>query len=186
MAGTSYRTGTYVAFDGNGEKDPVKSDFRCYGLIKAWNKSDKIDFRFTDSHEKTYKVKDGSLKRTLETRLKERFSRSKNMVILLSADTNWDRGALNWEIEQAVDVYDLPIIIVYIGYKYILKPEACRKYWPKSLAKRIDNDTAKCIHIPFKKEPLFTAVNQFTVQNQELTLGVHYYNAETYEEWGLK
>jgi len=30
------RTGTYIAFDGLGETDPTKSDFRYYATILAW------------------------------------------------------------------------------------------------------------------------------------------------------
>lgn len=46
------RTGTYVAFDGQGSTDPTESDIHYFNLLKAWNKSGSIDFRFTNSHEK--------------------------------------------------------------------------------------------------------------------------------------
>ena len=54
------RTGTYVAFDGQGSTDPTESDIHYFNLLKAWNKSGSIDFRFTNSHEKTYQVRDSS------------------------------------------------------------------------------------------------------------------------------
>ncbi len=190
----AYRTGTYVAFDGQGESNPTKSDFGNYGLIKAWNKSKSNDFRFSDSHEKTYSVKDISRDSTLKSRLQERFRASKNMVVLLSDKTNWDRGVLNWEIEQAVDVYEIPLIIVYNGYNPILVPSELESYWPKALKEKIKDNTAKCIHIPFKQKPLFEAINQFTVQYQEgkdvndnnkLTSGLTIYTADSYKEWGL-
>ena len=41
------RTGTYVAFDGQGSTDPTESDIHYFNLLKAWNKSGSIDFRFT-------------------------------------------------------------------------------------------------------------------------------------------
>lgn len=44
------RTGTYVAFDGQGSTDPTESDIHYFNLLKAWNKSGSIDFRFTNSH----------------------------------------------------------------------------------------------------------------------------------------
>lgn len=59
------RTGTYVAFDGQGSTDPTESDIHYFNLLKAWNKSGSIDFRFTNSHEKTYQVRDSSSKATL-------------------------------------------------------------------------------------------------------------------------
>lgn len=57
------RTGTYVAFDGMGEYDPSKSDFRYYATIQAWNANRNIDFKITNSHEKTYAVQDSSSKK---------------------------------------------------------------------------------------------------------------------------
>ena len=38
------RTGTYVAFDGLGESDPSKSDFRYYATLQAWTANKNIDF----------------------------------------------------------------------------------------------------------------------------------------------
>ena len=72
------RTGTYVAFDGQGSTDPTESDIHYFNLLKAWNKSGSIDFRFTNSHEKTYQVRDSSSKATLFNRLETRLSASKN------------------------------------------------------------------------------------------------------------
>lgn len=63
------RTGTYVAFDGLGQTDPTKSDFRYYSILQAWNANKNIDFKLTNSHEKTYSVRDTSLKATLYTRI---------------------------------------------------------------------------------------------------------------------
>jgi hypothetical protein len=33
----SNRTGTYFAFDGLGEVDPAKSDFRYYATVQGWD-----------------------------------------------------------------------------------------------------------------------------------------------------
>lgn len=181
----AYRNGTYVAFNGNGEKNPAKSDFRYYNLLKAWKNSENIEFTFSDSHEKTYSVKDDSLKQTLRTRLKERMKNSKNMLLILSDDTNWDRGELNYEIELAVDKFDIPIIAVYPDFLYILDPSALRKYWPKSLQERIDNETAKCIHIPFKEELIFSAISQFSINDDTIDLPLAYYDKQVYINLGL-
>lgn len=48
------RTGSYIAFDGLGESDPSKSDFRYYSTLQAWAANKNIDFNFVNSHEKTY------------------------------------------------------------------------------------------------------------------------------------
>ncbi|MGL5278348.1 MAG: TIR domain-containing protein [Cetobacterium sp.] len=182
----AYRNGTYTAFDGNGEVNPTKSDFRYYGLLQAWNNLKSIEFNFSDSHKKTYKVKDYSLKLTLRNRLKERMRNSKNMLIILSDDTNWDRGELNYEIELAVDVYKIPLIITYPKFEYILEPKLLHNYWPKSLKERIQNKTANCIHIPFKEKPILSAISQFSVHDNNINHPLAHYTEETYKNWGIK
>ena len=37
------------------------------------------------------------------------------MFLISTNDTNYDRGFLNYEIEKALDVYELPLIIAYPG-----------------------------------------------------------------------
>jgi len=104
----AYRNGTYVAFDGQGKKNPTESDIRYYMLLRQWNASSSYELQFSDSHQKTYAVLDSSSMQTLKSRLMDRMRNSKNMLLILSEDTNWDRGLLNFEIEQAVDYYKLP------------------------------------------------------------------------------
>ena len=74
----SYRNGTYIAFDGNDTTDPTKSDMKYYGLLQAWNKSKNYTLTFSDSHKKTYQVRDSSTIKTLQNRLLERMRSSKN------------------------------------------------------------------------------------------------------------
>lgn len=183
----AYRNGVYVAFDGNGEKDPCKSDLRYYNILRAWNNNKNIDFSFSNSHEKTFTVKDSSSKETLRARLRERMKNSKNMLLILSSDTNWDRGELNYEIELAVDEFQIPIIIAYTDCEgALLTPKAFSNYWPKSLKERIDNCTANCIHISFKKEPIFSAISQFSINNDTIDSPLAYYTKESYINWGIE
>lgn len=181
------RTGTYVAFDGQGTTDPTESDIHYYNLLKAWNQSGSIDFRFTNSHEKTYQVRDSSSKTTLLNRLETRLSASKNFLLIITDKTNYDRGILNWEIEKAVDYYKLPIIIAYPGYSRIGSPEKLNYMWPKALAERIENGSAKCIHIPFNKEPILDAISQFSVVTAKYPKGgsLGRYSNDAYKSWGL-
>ena len=118
----AYRNGTYIAFDGNDTTDPTRSDMKYYGLLQAWNKDRNNTLSFSDSHKKTYQVRDSSTIKTLQNRLLERMRSSKNMLIIISKDTSWDRGMLNFEIEKAVDYYEIPLIVAYVGYEYILAP----------------------------------------------------------------
>lgn len=59
--------------------------------------------------------------------------------------------------------------------------------WTKSLAERIKNERAHCIHIPFKKEPIFDAINQFSVVNSKYPKGgaLGCYSEEAYKSWGI-
>lgn len=182
------RTGTYVAFDGQGTTNPTESDIHYFNLLKAWNKSRNIDFSFSNSHDKTYQVRDSSLKATLLNRLETRLSASKNFLLILSNQTNYDRGILNWEIEKAVDVYELPIIVTYPGYSRIGAPSKLSNVWPKALVERINKGEAHCIHIPFREAPIFDAINQFSVVNERYPKGgaLGVYSDEAYKSWGLE
>lgn len=178
-----------IAFDGNDTTDPTRSDMKYYGLLQAWNKNKSNTLTFSDSHKKTYQVRDSSTIKTLQNRLLERMRSSKNMLIIISRDTSWDRGMLNFEIEKAVDYYEIPLIVAYVGYEYILAPTKLSELWPKALSERISNGTAKCIHIPFKEKAIMSAISQFSVHSTGddiLTSPYTIYTEQTYVDWGYK
>ncbi|MAW80825.1 MAG: hypothetical protein CMI63_11345 [Parvularcula sp.] len=183
----AYRSGTYIAFDGLGEVEPTKSDFKYYATIRAWTEHKDIDFKFVNSHEKTAAVRDTSLKATLQARIRERLANSKNVVVILSDQTRKSGSMLSYEIEQAVDKNDLPLICAYTGYSSILNPSDAllRMRWPLALEARIDNNTAKAIHIPFRKDPILDAISQFTVHTGALNIPLQFYNEATHRMWGL-
>lgn len=178
------RTGTYVAFDALGEVDPTKSDFRFFSTIEMWSRSKKIDFKYTDSHAKTFAVRDSSQLKTLKARICERLSASKNVVVIISEKTRKTGSMLSYEIEKAVDLYKLPLIVTYTGYDVIAS--SIQDNWPDALALRLNgnNATGRSIHIPFKKDPLFSAINYFTCSNMPKSQA-RVYLAETYVKWGL-
>lgn len=181
----AYRTGTYVAFDGLGEADPTKSDFRYYATIQAWSANKNIEFSLTNSHEKTYAVRDTSQRSTLYSRIQERLRASKNMLIILTNETRYTGSVLSYEIEQAIDTYKIPLIIAYPGYSSILDVDGLSSLWPKALVDRINNDNTKAIHIAFAKDCILDAINQFHVNGKTLSNGKNYYTRETYVQWGL-
>ncbi|MFC0525761.1 TIR domain-containing protein [Pontibacillus salicampi] len=182
----AYRNGTYVAFDGNATTNPTKGDMKYYGLLQKWNAEKNFDLKFSDSHKKTYQVRDTSSKLTLQSRLLERMRSSKNMLLIISKDTNWDRGMLNFEIEKAIEYYKLPIIVAYTGYDYIVNPTSHEAKWPKALHDRIKDRSAKCIHVSFRKKTVSEAISQFSIHNKEnqLTSPFHYYKTSVYKKWG--
>lgn len=179
------RTGTYVAFDGLGETDPTKSDFRYYATIQAWSANNNIEFSLTNSHEKTYAVRDTSLRSTLYSRIQERLRASKNMLVILTKDTRYIGSVLSYEIEQAIDTYKIPLIIAYPGYSSILDVDGLSSLWPKALTDRINNDNTEAIHIAFAKDCILDAISQFSVNGKHLSSGKNYYGRDAYIQWGL-
>lgn len=179
------RTGTYIAFDGLGETDPAKSDFRYYATIQAWCANSHIEFNITNSHEKTFAVRDSSSKATLYARMQERLRASKNMLVILTKDTRYTGSVLSFEIEQAIDNYQIPLIIAYTEYSSILNVDVLSNLWPKSLADRINKTETEAIHIAFKKDCILDAISQFSVNGKHLSSGKDHYSRDAYVQWGL-
>lgn len=179
------RTGTYVAFDGLGETDPTKSDFKYYATIQAWSANKNIEFSLTNSHEKTYAVLDTSLRLTLYSRIQERLRASKNMLIILTNDTRYTGSLLSYEIEQAIDIYKIPLIIAYPGFSSILNVDNHSSVWPKALVDRINRAGTSAIHVTFSKESILDAITRFYVNGESLEGSKNYYNREAYAQWGL-
>ena len=178
------RTGTYFAFDGLGEKNPSLSDFKYYATVQSWAANENIDFNVTNSHDKAAAVRDTSQLKTLKDSIRKRLKASKNMVIILSDDTRKSGSLLSYEIEQAVDWYEIPLIIAHTGCDSILKPTSLKRRWPNALTLRIENKTAKAIHIPFKQSAILDAIKQFTVNSNNLSAPLHYYDSNTHKKWG--
>lgn len=160
----AYRNGTYVAFDGEGEQNPTKGDLRYLGVLRAWQNNDNIDFNFVDSHKKTYQVRDSSSEATLKARLRERMANSKNMLVVVSPDTNYDRGLLNWEVETAIKDYNLPVIVAYTDYKKIrIVDNTLVGRMPKSIYSEYSKNTGKLCHVAFTKDEVKKAIGKYSV-----------------------
>lgn len=180
------RTGTYVAFDGLGQTDPSKSDFRYYSMLQAWNANKRIDFKLTNSHEKTFAVRDTSSRATLYARIRERLGASKNMLIIISSNTRKSGSVLSYEIEQAIDSYKIPLIIAYPVYSAIWKvDDDLSAMWPTALSERIDKVGTEAIHVGFKKEPIMDAIPRFTVNGEHFSNGRNVYSRDSYVTWGI-
>ncbi|MBN2456382.1 MAG: TIR domain-containing protein [Sedimentisphaerales bacterium] len=178
------RTGTYIAFDGLGQTDPTKSDFKYYATIQAWAKNKDIDFKYVDSHDKTCAVRDTSLKETLKARIRERLSNSKNVVVILSSDTRKSGSMLSYEIEQAIDAYKLPLIIAYVDHNVVANVDQLSGYWPNALSSRIGNSVARAIHISFIKDAILDAIGQFNISKLPST-AKSYYSEQAHRNFGV-
>jgi len=179
-----YRNGTYVAFHAEGTSVPTASDMKYYNTLKAWHAHDDIEFRINDSHQKTCSVFDSSQKSTLRERLKERLRLSRNMLLIIGDTTRLDTDNVPFEIEYAVDTCSIPIIATYTNYNAICNPNKLRNLWPNALTSRIDNNKARVIHIPFKKEPINESIRKYD-HNKLPENGLVYYTHETYKKWNL-
>ncbi len=181
-----YRNGTYIAFHAGNTTDPTKSDIRYYNTLKMWSAHKYIDFQLLDSHEKTASIRDSSKKETLRRALVTRLRNSKQFLLVLTLTTKNDTDWVPFEIAYAIDECRLPIIAAYPDFDSIMAPHDLSHYWPAALMARIQNGTARVIHIPFRKDPVMDALAQFTVSYTDYPSdGYGYYNMEAHRLWGL-
>ena len=180
----AYRNGTYVAFHADGTNIPTVSDIKYYNLLKAWTAKTDDDFSMVNSHDKTSAVRDTSKRETLRSRLKTRLQNSKHLLLIIGETTKNDTDWVPFEILYAVDDCDLPIIAAYVDYEAIFAPKELSSLWPTVLKTRINNETAKVIHIPFKKQPIADAISQFS-HNSKPKGSLTHYTKQTYQKWGL-
>ena len=183
----AYRNGTYVAFHANGTNIPGgNSDIDYYNMLKAWSAKTDDDFTMCNSHEKTFAVKDTSGSERLMTVLRERLRNSKNMVLIIGSTTKLDDDWIPFEISEAVDKFKIPIIATYTNISTpIRNPLAYKARWPAALATRISNETARVIHIPFKKAALLDAIGQFNHNKLPLGKGLGLYDDNAYRSFGI-
>lgn len=182
----AYRNGTYVAFHAGGTSDPTKSDIKYYNTLKMWDANKHIEFSLCNSHEKTSSVRDLSKKETLKRSLITRLRNSKQFLLILTKTTKNDMDWVPFEIAYAVDTCELPLILAYPDYDSIMAPVELSDYWPSALKTRIENGSARAIHIPFRKAPILDALSQFDIANKKYpTNGYGFYTREAHQEWGL-
>jgi MTH538 TIR-like domain (DUF1863) len=180
------RNGTYIAFHADGQIDPSQSDMYYYRLLTAWNEHKSIDFGFTNSHEKASAVRDTSKATTLAQSLQERLRNSKNLLLLIGRTTKNDTDWIPFEIGHAIQTYKIPIIAVYTEFDQpIYNPQIFRDWWPPTLLRGIDNQTAHVIHVPFKKAPIFDAIGQFSHESFPLNGGLGFYSEVAYRTFGM-
>jgi MTH538 TIR-like domain (DUF1863) len=161
----SNRTGNYCAFY---VKTPFKEtnlgantakDFVYYKTLQMWKGSD-TSFPFVDSHDKNYNVRDDSdWETTLKPRLRDRLSKSKNIILFLSSITS-NSQALKEEIDYGINTKGLPIIVVYPEYSEKSDIINCDSKTFKQQIKNLWNylpifrdsmDKVPTIHIPMNK-----------------------------------
>lgn len=161
----AYRNGTYVAFAADGNTDFTKSDIKYYNLLKGWNLMKNRTFRFINPHEKGPQLRGESQEDTIKRTLRERIDNSKRFILLVGNTTRLDDDFVPYEIKYAIDTCKLPIIVVYVNHKTRITgscPQALKNLLPKTLTDRIENGTAKTIHIPFRERIINSAIEDFS------------------------
>lgn len=112
----SYKNKTYVIFDGD-------TDMRYYRLMQAWIVNDHIDFNFYNAHDLN-SARDTSTEESIKRQLRERMTSSKQVVVLVGANTKNLRKFVPWEIALARKL-DLPIIVVNLNGLRVHDPVMC-------------------------------------------------------------
>lgn len=167
------KTGNYCAFyvtqfgsDSNLAAHAVK-DFVYYNMLRAWKGKDST-FPFVDSHNKNYNVRDSSdWETTLKPRLRDRINKSKNLIFFLSKNTKNSR-AVREEINHAINVNEIPVIVVYLDYKEKSDIINCgsntikkkiQDLWDQVPTFRDSKYKVPVLHIPYKKDFIRDALN---------------------------
>jgi len=152
----------YVAFDGDKDK-------WAYAYMKGWKSNERVDFDFEDAHDLDHMTGRAQNEYYVKSILKERMQRSDAFVLIVGESTRYLFEFVRWEIELALQL-DLPIIVVNLNNKTIMDSERC----PPIL------QNACAIHIPFKKDAIKFALEDFTkafrtLGATERAKGWHYY-----------
>jgi len=167
------RTGNYCAFyvktpfsESNLGANTAK-DFVYYNMLRMWKGKDS-SFPFVDSHEKNYNVRDDSdWETTLKSRLRDRLSKSKNIILFLSSTTA-NSQALREEIDYGINTKGLPIIVVYPEYSEKSDIVNCesktfkkqiKDLWDKLPILRDSMNKVPTIHIPLDKTLIERTLN---------------------------
>jgi hypothetical protein len=166
------RNGNYAAFyvaepfSASGLAAHATKDFCYYNMLRAWKGKD-TSFPFSDSHDKTYNVRDNSAwETTLKPRLRERIRCSKNIVLFLSSNTVSSR-ALREEIDYGINDQGLPVIVIYPEYDSkesllingSLK-QSVKNLWDKLPIFRDSMKNVPTLHVPNKKEIIEAALKE--------------------------
>ena len=167
------KTGNYSAFyvthlgtDSNLAAHSIK-DFVYYNMLRAWKGKDST-FPFVDSHNKNYNVRDTSdWETTLKPRLRDRINKSKNLIFFLSKATK-NSKAVREEINHAINVNEIPVIVVYVDFKEKDDIINCgtntikkkiRDLWDQVPIFRDSKYKVPVFHIPYKKDYIRQALN---------------------------
>lgn len=174
----------YVSFYANKEIEPEEIDTRYYKLLKAWDDKEQMNFKLIDSAAKEKALTDNKSRDSLIKSIKSDLDQSEIFLLIIGKTTKEDANWIPLEINYTIDERKIPVIAAYTGYRYILDPSKLSDLWPPALKKKIDNETARIIHIPFVRDSLFAAMLRFD-HTKYPGGSLSYYSRDAYAQWGL-
>lgn len=141
----SYRNKTYIIFDAD-------TDIKWYRLMTAWKVNDKNDFNFHNAHELNNLRKTTS-EEQIKRKLRERFSDTKQAIVLVGESTKNLYKFVRWEMEIALKL-DIPIIAVNLD-----KSNTETADTPPILL-----DNAYFVSVPFERKKIIYALDNFPAE----------------------
>lgn len=144
----SYKNKTYVIFDAGDGKVGDK-DMCYYRTMTMWKENENIDFNFNNAHEYN-NLTPRAQEEQIKKKLRERFSNTKQVVILVGKNTKSNDSYVLWEMEIAQKL-DLPIIVAYVDGGRTFNKSQC----PAIL------NGKNCIHVSFQAKIIKYALDNF-------------------------
>ena len=165
----AYRNKTYIAFDGD-------NDMQYYRLMTAWKAHDGFSLNFHNAHDLNM-ARDSSQEDSIKRQLRERFSNSKLLVVLIGANTKYLTKFVKWELEVALRL-GLPIIGVNLNRSRQMD-DRC----PPTIRDQL------VVYTSFNHNIIEHAMNhwpdEFRMLRNAGTSGNRYYTDDVYKRLGL-
>jgi MTH538 TIR-like domain (DUF1863) len=167
-----YRNKTFVSF--------ASEDIRCYRLMRAWRANEHIDFDFHDAHDLNV-ARDTSRPDTIRRRLRERLANTKQIVMLIGAQSREVAATPSRFFYYEVEVIkQLELPVIFANLNGVRKVESSRL--PRVL---IDQYT---MSVSFQAAIIKHALDDFVGRywdERDTKVTPHYYKSFVYADCGL-
>lgn len=160
----SYQDTTYIIFDGD-------KDRWAYSYMKGCKSHDHVDFDFRDAHE-LKEIRDWSQPDTVKRTLRQRFSTTGQVIVLIGDETKHHHRFVRWEMDVALSL-DSPIIAINLNGLRQMDPELC----PPIIRGEY------VVHVSFKMRIIKYALDNFPAEyhrRQPSLKGARYYKDDVY------
>lgn len=174
----SYKNKTFISF--------ASEDIKYYRLMTAWNANKNMDFNFYDAHDLNT-ARDTSKPETINRRLRERLSNTKQVILLVGDETREKASRTSSFIHYEVQVIrDLGVPVILVNLNKSRKSQSSKI--PVALG-----DPLYTISVPFNPHIIKYALDKFpaTYKNNQKEIesdrkkGPYYYKDSVYERLGL-